>query len=141
MQARIKSLEQNSHDEWISRHIDWSNPASVATWRQAAPAFWERRVERLRRTLDVQGKLAVLKARGFPTTEEETQLLYLSDTNQLDLAYQAYGRIKWPCPLEEQAIFESHREAVRVKMRDCMQEILDTTTQVPDIYFAQELTV
>jgi hypothetical protein len=80
---RVKNLQLAHKDEWISRHVDWTNPSSIAVWRQAAPDFWERRVDYLRKTIDVQGKLAMIVTKGFPTTPEEVELLYMVDTGQL----------------------------------------------------------
>lgn len=85
---RLKNLEYAHKDAWIARHIDWTNPSSIAVWRQAAPEFWERRVEYLRKTIDVQGKLAMIVTKGFPTTPDEVELLYLVDTGQLKIEPQ-----------------------------------------------------
>jgi hypothetical protein len=86
---RIKNLQLAHKDEWISKHVDWTNPSSIAVWRQAAPDFWERRVDYLRNTIDVQGKLAMIVTKGFPTTPEEVDLLYMVDTGQLEVEGEA----------------------------------------------------
>lgn len=86
---RIKNLQLAHKDEWISKHVDWNNPSSIAVWRQAAPDFWERRVDYLRKTIDVQGKLAMIVTKGFPTTPEEVDLLYMVDTGQLQVEQDA----------------------------------------------------
>lgn len=83
LEDRLKNLQYAHKDEWISKHVDWTNPSSIAVWRQAAPDFWERRVEYLKKTIDVQAKLAMIVTKGFPTTPEEVELLYLVDTGQL----------------------------------------------------------
>jgi len=85
VQQRIREIEYAHKDEWISKHVDWTNPASIQVWRQAAPDFWERRVEYLRKTIDIQGRLAMIVTKGFPTTPEEVELLYLVDTGQLKI--------------------------------------------------------
>jgi hypothetical protein len=90
---RIKNLQLAHKDEWISKHVDWTNPSSIAVWRQAAPDFWERRVDYLRKTIDVQGKLAMIVTKGFPTTPEEVDLLYMVDTGQLKVEPSAAHKI------------------------------------------------
>lgn len=82
---RVKNLQLAHKDEWISKHVDWTNPSSIAVWRQAAPDFWERRVDYLRKTIDVQGKLAMIVTKGFPTSPDEVELLYMVDTGQLKI--------------------------------------------------------
>lgn len=83
--AQIKEQEAAHFDQWISKHIDWSNPASIAVWRQTCPGFFERRMKYLEGVVDQQTKLAMIEARGYPATEEEARLLYMVDTGQIKI--------------------------------------------------------
>ena len=83
--AQIKEQEAAHFDQWVSRHIDWSNPASIAVWRQTCPGFFERRMKYLEGVVDQQTKLAMIEARGSPASEEEARLLYMVDTGQVKI--------------------------------------------------------
>lgn len=83
--SQIKEQEAAHFDQWVSKHIDWSNPASIAVWRQTCPGFFERRMKYLEGVVDQQTKLAMIEARGYPASEEEARLLYMVDTGQVKI--------------------------------------------------------
>lgn len=92
--AQKMAEQENAHyDAWLAKHIDWSNPASIAVWRNAAPSFFDRVMRYVSDVNDLQTKVAVLMAKGFPTTEEEARLLYMIDTGQVNLNKEAPHRL------------------------------------------------
>lgn len=88
--AQKMAEQENAHyDAWLAKHIDWSNPASIAVWRNAAPSFFQRVMKYVSDVNDLQTKVATLMAKGFPTNEEEARLLYMIDTEQVKLNTRA----------------------------------------------------
>lgn len=89
MDQKLREQRLAHYHQWLARKIDWRNPASLAVWRQAAPAFFQRIVEYVNNTTELQSKVAMLVSRGFPINEEEAYLLYLIDTKQIVIPSEA----------------------------------------------------
>lgn len=85
IEKRLREVEASDYDEWVARHIDWTNPATIAVWRQCAPDFFERRMQYVSEVVDQQTKLAAIQARGYPATPDESFFLYMVDTGQVKL--------------------------------------------------------
>lgn len=83
LEKELQAFEDQKFDKWVSAHIDWGNPAIIETWRKACPGFFERRLQTVGGVVDLQSKVAMLIARGYPETKEEAMLMYKISTGQI----------------------------------------------------------
>lgn len=88
LEKELQAFEDQKFDAWVSAHIDWGNPAIIETWRKACPGFFERRLKTVGGVVDLQSKVAMLIARGYPTNKEEALLMYKISTGQIEVPKQ-----------------------------------------------------
>lgn len=62
---------------WVMAQADFSDPARAEFWNRVAPWITDLKVQEMEKNAEMQKRLATIKIKGGPTSEDDMKLLYM----------------------------------------------------------------
>lgn len=85
LESRRRAKEQIEFDDWLTKRVDISNPAENRWLQEKYPEFWTRRERYIDDKINIEARLAKIRARGANTIED-FKLLFALDKGYLSAA-------------------------------------------------------
>lgn len=62
---------------WVMAQADFSDPARAEFWNRVAPWISDLKIQEMEKNAELQKRLAAIKIKGGPTSEDDMKLLYM----------------------------------------------------------------